>query len=81
MSNYNPLSAGIKKRDMKDTGYSIRTVAQKQQDDHNRMMIAAKIMAGMVTPNDISRDNRHETSLLAKRAVELADELIKASKQ
>ncbi len=64
---------------MKDT-YSIKTAAQKQADDRDRLMIAAKIMAAMVTPNDISRDNRHEIGLLAKRAVELADELLKAVK-
>ncbi len=63
---------------MKDTGYSIKTVAQKQQDDHNRMMIAAKIMAAMVTPNDIDCEGYDKD--MAHRAVELADELIKALK-
>ncbi len=65
---------------MKDT-YTYTTDNQQKQDDRDRLMIASKIMAAMVTPNDISRDNRHEIGLLGKRAVELADELIKASKQ
>jgi hypothetical protein len=62
---------------MKDT-YSIKTIAQKQQDDHNRMMIAAKIMAAMVTPNDIHRKGVEKD--IAAKAVKMADELLKALK-
>jgi hypothetical protein len=61
----------------KDT-YSIKTIAQKQQDDHNRMVIATHLMAAMVTPNDILRRGAEQD--IAARAVDLADELIKALK-
>ncbi len=63
---------------MKDT-YSMVTVAQKKQDDHNRMVMATHLMAAMVTSAEIA--HKHTDELIAKRAVELADELIKAAKQ
>ncbi len=62
---------------MKDT-YSIKTVAQKKQDDHNRMVIATHLMAAMVTSAEIA--HKHTDELMAARAIELADELIKALK-
>ncbi len=62
---------------MKNT-YSIKTIAQKQQDDHNRLMIAAQLMAAMVTPNDILRKGAEKD--IAAKAIEMADELIKALK-
>ncbi len=62
---------------MKDT-YSIKTIAQKKQDDHNRLMIAARLMAAMVTPNDILRKGVEKD--IAAKAVQMADELIKALK-
>ncbi len=67
-----------KRNDMKDTGYSRVTAAQREQDDHNRMMIAAKIMAAMVYPQGINCKDYDKD--MAHRAVELADELIKALK-
>ncbi len=63
---------------MKDT-YTYTTEKQQKQDDRDRLMIAAQIMAAMVTPNDLCRNKAGEE--LAAKAVEYADELIKAAKQ
>ncbi len=62
---------------MKDT-YTYTTEYQKKEDDRDRLMIAAKIMAAMVTPNDLCRNKAGEE--LAAKAIEYTDELIKASK-
>jgi len=55
---------------MKDI-YSIKTAAKAAQDDHNRMMIAAKIMAAMVTPNDILRKGVEKDIATWRRGAEL----------
>jgi hypothetical protein len=62
---------------MKDI-YSIKTAAKAAQDDHNRMMIAARMMAAMVTPNDILRKGVEKD--IAAKAVQMTDELLKALK-
>ncbi len=66
-----------KNKNMKDT-YSIKTAAQKQADDHTRLMIAARLMAAMVMPDDLCR--KPAAKELAAKAVEFTDELLKAVK-
>ncbi len=63
---------------MEDT-YTYTTAQQKQDQDRDRLMIAAQIMAAMVYPQGVNCKD-YDTDM-AQRAVELADELIKASKR
>ncbi len=63
---------------MKDT-YTYTTAQQKEDQDRDRLMIAAKIMAALLRPNDLCR--RPAAKELAEKAVEFTDELLKAVKR
>ncbi len=57
--------------------YTYTTEKQQKQDDRDRLMIAARIMAGIIEQGETYFNVEH----VAHKAIECADALIKASKR